>query len=168
MSIQAFEGHPLLEGFSPSELEQLQASLIERTYEPEANLFEEGISTDGIALLVDGVVEVQKQTDHGRPHTIATLSAKTVLGEIEFLSGSRATATVKAKTAVNALVLPRSEFQGWLDSGSPSGGKLAFNIGRVLARRLEETNLALVKLVKPEEVREFEAFRDKLVTEWNF
>lgn len=166
--ISHFKDHPLVEGFSDEELAQLGGALTERTFEPQEKIFEEGMSTEGLALLGEGVVEVRKQTDHGRPHTIATISAKTVLGEVEFLSGSRATATVETKTAARAAVLPRSEFQRWLDAGNVCGAKLAFNIGRVLARRLEETNLALIKLVKPEAVREFEAFRDKLVTEWNF
>ncbi len=166
--IGAFKDHPLVEGFSEAELEELGNALTERTFDPSSKIFEEGMTTAGLALLGEGVVEVRKQTDHGRPHTIATISAQTVLGEVEFLSGSRATATVEAKTAAKAAVLPREEFQRWLDAGNICGAKLAFNIGRVLARRLEETNLALVKLVKPEAVREFEAFRDKLVTEWNF
>ena len=168
MTIAAFKDHPWLEGFSDAELEQLGSATTARGFEPEARIFDEGITTEGLVLLAEGVVEVEKQTDHGRPHTIATLSAKTVLGEIEFLSGSRASATVRAKTAASALVLPREAFQEWLDRGNSCGAKLAFNIGHVLARRLEETNLALVRLVKPEEVREFQTARDKLVTEWNF
>ncbi|MEM6732104.1 MAG: cyclic nucleotide-binding domain-containing protein [Myxococcota bacterium] len=168
MTLEAFKDHPLVQGFSDSDLEALQGVLQPRDYLGDDTIFEEGVTTGGLALVSEGVVEVQKQTDHGRPHTIATLSAMTVLGEIEFLSGSRATATVRAKTAVSSQFLPRSEFVDWLDAGHPCAAKLTFNIGRVLARRLEETNLALIRLVKPEEVREFEAFRDKLVTEWNF
>lgn len=168
MSLQGFEQHPLLAGFGDDERAALNAALENRAFEPGEKIFHEGMTTEGLALVSEGVVEVQKQTDQGRPHTIATISAQTVLGEIEFLSGSRASATVVAKTAVVAEFLPRQGFEQWLDAGTSYGAKLAVNIGRVLARRLEETNLALVKLVQPTEVREFEAFRDKLVTEWNF
>lgn len=168
MSLEGFVNHPLLGGFSADDLAALNGALEQRSYEPGVKIYDEGMTTEGLALVSEGVVEVQKQTDQGRPHTIATISAQTVLGEIEFLSGSRATATVVAKTAVVTEFLPRSGFERWLDTGNSCAAKLAVNIGRVLARRLEETNLALVKLVKPAEVREFEAFRDKLVTEWNF
>jgi len=168
MILEAFKNHPVVHGFTPEDFESLSGGIERKEYEAEAKVIEEGMSLDALIFLEHGVVEVQKQTDHGRPHTITTLSARTVLGELEFLSGSRASASVMAKTVSTAHILPRNAFDRWLDGSNPCAGRLAANLARILARRLEETNLALVRLVKPESVREFEAFRHKLVTEWDF
>ncbi|MEL6758802.1 MAG: Crp/Fnr family transcriptional regulator [Myxococcota bacterium] len=168
MILDSFSDHPVVDGFGAADLESFGSVLNPLELSAEESIFDEGMATRGLVLLSQGVVEVRKQTDSGRPHVITTLNAQTVLGEIEFMSGSTASASVVAKTAVTALVLDREAFQDWLSSNTPCAGKLARNIGRVLARRLEETNLALIKLVKSGGVSEFDAFRDKLVTEWNF
>ena len=115
-----------------------------------------------------GLVRELKQVEGDQQGVISTLRKGRSFGEMAIIDKLTRSATVRAKTAVAGQLFPKNEFERWLTDGHPCAAKLAFNIGRVLARRLEETNLALVKLVKPEEVREFEAFRDKLVTEWNF
>lgn len=168
MILDTFHGHPLINGFEPADLESLGAMLHRRAFDAGEVIIAEGADIAGLYLLDEGVVDVRKQTEAGDPHVLATFEAQSVLGEIEFLSGSCASASVVGKTSGTTFILPRNDFDSWMKSSSACAGKLTYNMGCVLARRLEATNLALVKLVKPEQTRDFEAFRNTLITEWNF
>jgi len=91
-----------------ADLEQLAASLRPHRYAPGEALVRQGESGDDAFLIREGELDVVRATSDGE-HVLARLGAGALIGEIAVLTGSGRTATVRARTDVEALVAPGDE-----------------------------------------------------------
>jgi CRP-like cAMP-binding protein len=134
----------------------------------------EGEAATGLLLLLAGTAEVLKSgRDGAGAERLATVEAPSVLGEMALLlAGGRHTATVRAQTACELRVLPKSEFARLLEADDLGAYKLVATIAEVLARRLSLMDDKVLELTRrrdrPAPVEELAAFRQKLFTEWSF
>jgi len=81
----------------------------QQSYAPGDVLIRQGEPSRHLLVLVDGEVEVLVE-DQARRHDVAKVGVATILGEMGLLTDEPCTATVVAKTAINALVLPAERF----------------------------------------------------------
>jgi CRP-like cAMP-binding protein/Zn-dependent protease len=88
-----------------SELEQLAAKLRPARFAPGDVLVREGEHGDDVFLIRDGEVDAVR-TEGGSERVLSHLGPGSLVGEIAVLTGSPRTATVRATTDVNALVIP--------------------------------------------------------------
>lgn len=141
-------------------------------FEPGETFIEEGSRPSNLYVLTSGQVEVRKGIRGNGDRLLATMDAdeeRTVVGERGLLGDSGASATVRAKSEVEAIKLPRSTFRRMISDGRPAAFKLSYRIARTLARRLTRLDEEVVETIRELERRgetDLEAFRDKLVSDW--
>ena len=163
---------PLFENLTSKERAELEALLEPASFEPGEEILEEGGPEECLYVLTYGTVEVHKEVFPDRQQHLATIEAPAVVGEIALMSEPSATATVTARSPVEAWRLPRETFLEKLQAGSDAACKFAYEIGRTLAERMAGTDESIAKIVArledTESNRDFEVFRDKLMQEWSF
>jgi NADH dehydrogenase len=98
----------------PRDIVQLQVSRTDRVgrqhHEAGQVILEQGDTADAFFALINGEVEVTRQEAEGPPRLLARLGAGAHFGEEALLSGLPRSATVRALTAVDLLVLGRADF----------------------------------------------------------
>jgi CRP-like cAMP-binding protein len=137
---------PLFETLVEEHLEILTRNLRPLHMDAGEVLITERSETRGPLFIVeDGELEVSRADNNGVSHRITVLEPPTVVGELEFLADVRASASVEALTEVGGMLLPRASFQALFAAGEPAAYHLALAIGRMLSKRLADTNTLLVK-----------------------
>ena len=102
-----------------------------RSFKKDTTLFMEGDTSQDLYLLVSGKVELLK----GDKKISEIKDAGSLFGEMSFLLRESRSATVKANTDVEAVVIPSTEVSAFLEEFPV----VAPEITRLLARRLLET-----------------------------
>jgi len=121
----------LLSGLSLERLQAVDRVAREAEYVTGEVIVREGEPGDELYLLVEGTVEVRRQTGEGEVR-LDTLGAGAYFGEMAVLDGSPRSATVVATSDVRALVLDGVRLRE-LVLEMP---ELAFDLLRVLAERV--------------------------------
>jgi NADH dehydrogenase len=84
-------------------------------YEPGEVVFDEGDSGDSLYMILSGQVEVSKLLGE-QPQVIGTLQAGEYFGEMALLGRQPRSASTRALTSLDLLVLPGSDFSALADS----------------------------------------------------
>lgn len=129
-------------------VERLRKSLRVAAYPMDGVIVREGDPGDALYLLKSGEVVVAKQVEGGGEQPIATIRAPDTFGEVDFLVGTRRTATVRAAIPSVAFVLPRPEFQRLLAERQIGAYQIVHHLACVLAERLRQMNENVVRLLK--------------------
>ena len=131
---------PLFDDLSDTEFEAIASRLDVRSYEPGDAAVVEGSDGDSMFVIASGTMAVV--TGEGAAEIqLATLSAGDFFGESALLSGRPRTATIRATTHVECLVLERDAYQELAD-GHPRMRKVMEDFNR---KRAESTIDAILK-----------------------
>ena len=106
--IDALRSAPLFAGLSDDDLERLMSGASEETRAAGSSLFEEGDEGDRACLILEGELEVVKKTGH-REVLLAVRGVGEVIGEMALLDAAPRMATVRAKTDVRLLSIPKQQ-----------------------------------------------------------
>ncbi|MCA1693624.1 MAG: cyclic nucleotide-binding domain-containing protein [Actinobacteria bacterium] len=163
-------------------IDELRANLRPIVVPRGSTLFRQGDHDASIYLLVEGIVDVYvtlpeagKRADSGP--TVATLEAKTVLGELGLLLGVPRTATIVARTDTVCWQITQESFSAAVERGEVWTTRLALAIASVLARRFVVARAEVTRYVgqlepgSPEPARkvaELAQLRTRLLAEWSF
>jgi CRP-like cAMP-binding protein len=104
-------------------------------------MLQQGGKTNQLIVLIDGAAIVLRQEGSKEVH-LATLEAGGIAGEMSLLDGHPHSATVRAETAVHALVLDRQDFLAQL----PEPTSLAYEVMLDLVVRLRAANEKIQRL----------------------
>ena len=105
-------------------------------YEPGQFVFKQGELARGLFIILDGQVQVVRQ-QRGAEELVATLGPGEYFGEISLLYGVRHTASIRALTAVDLLIMNGNDFTAQANSSSDFRDLL----GGVMRRRLSEAGV---------------------------
>ena len=138
----------------PTDAEKLWPHLTEVTFAPGDRLFVEGSPANSLYLLVDGAFEVSMGAV-----ALGPASQGQWLGEVGFIDGGNATATVRATSAGRALRFTHAELITLPESDPSAAAVLLRAVTRDLADRLRASTVGIVEQVgegqyrlrKPEE-----------------
>jgi CRP-like cAMP-binding protein len=97
---------PLFKDFDPAQRKALVEKFRMRQAAPEEKVIAEGKSTDGLYVVLHGIVDVTVEQ-----RQVARLREGEIFGEMSLLSRDPASATVTAKSNAILLRLPRDSFQ---------------------------------------------------------
>lgn len=117
----------------------IEKYMFNHDYDKGSYVFKEGAHGGYMFFIANGEVEVIKQFDTAK-HTIATLSAGRSVGEMSLIDGSPRSATVRAKTALQLIVLKREDFNKLNDEQPAIANKILMGIASLLSTSLRETN----------------------------
>lgn len=102
-------------------------------------VFREGDVQDYLALIVEGQIEILKESPDKLEKMVVVLSAGTHFGELSLIDGCPRSAKSRAKTDVTLLILPRKGFDAILMQRPRLGVTMLMNITKMISSRLRLT-----------------------------
>ena len=135
-SAEVLKGLALTRGLDPRQREAFQSACAVEQFAKGEGIVEQGAVYDSLKILFHGSAEVHyADPETGTSHEVATLAAGDHFGEMAFLSGEAATASVRASSAATVLVISRARAA---EEGIHSA--LLENLASLQLRRLEASN----------------------------
>jgi CRP-like cAMP-binding protein len=141
------------------------------------SIFSPGDPNDGFYIILDGRVDIRIKNEEvtADPTTIATLSNRSVFGEMSFLGKRNRSAWAVALEESRLNKVDGMQFQLMLDQGDVAAYKVIHNFAILIAgrlRRVEDELLAALDAIAPEKreakLAELQQFRDTLYRDWGF
>src|SRR3954462_5697139 len=128
---------PFFEGLTPDEVALVLAQLEHRYFPAGTNLLQEGDNPAELYVIQTGTAEVLVADRYGLSHRVAHSGPGEVAGEMSLRTGQPVSATVRAITDVETLVLSDSDF----DRIGAAYPRILRNLGVMLANRLRHSHL---------------------------
>jgi CRP/FNR family transcriptional regulator, cyclic AMP receptor protein len=135
-AVEALGKVPLFSALDRKQLKVLANEGRQISYPEGKKIIEEGSTSIVFHLILDGEVEVKKKTK-----TLAKLGKGQFFGELGLLDDSPRSADVVTTTPTRCFAMTKWEWKSYLET-TPS---IAFEVMKVLARRLRETDDALAQ-----------------------
>jgi CRP-like cAMP-binding protein len=126
----------LFNGLDPDDLNRLASIAREVTLSTNETLFDQGEESDGLYVIVSGIVRIYLTAADSREATINLLEDGEIIGEMALLDGLPRSAGAAALTETKLIFIPREPFLDLLDSSS----RLARQIILTLCERLRAAN----------------------------
>jgi CRP-like cAMP-binding protein len=139
--VQILAGLPLFAGADAAALRLLAFSSELVTVLERDTLFRQGDPSTAAYVVLDGDAEVSIAGPAG-PITVAVLGPRHIVGEMGALTGAPRSATVVARTRMEALAIPADTLHGILRT-SPD---VSIGLIQELARRIERSNALIAGL----------------------
>jgi CRP-like cAMP-binding protein len=168
---------PFLQDLLPTEVEALCAAGELRTFKEGEVVFRQGDPGKELYVIIEGEIAIEMSVGGGEARLLAALMSGTIFGEINFLVGSRRTASARALRDTRVLVFRRDSLDQLEGIGRQAATNMMETIARVLALRLSNMNRELAELCEtvsrshPEVsdiIRQSEERRQQLLHEWQF
>ncbi len=136
--VELLRNIPMFANIEPSKLKLLAFTSERMAFKDGDVLFRQGEQGDSAYVIIGGEADVIVDTPKG-PLTVAKLKRNDIVGEIAILCDVPRTATVKAATKLEAMVIAKDLFFRLIMEFP----QMAVEIMRELARRLDATNRKL-------------------------
>lgn len=130
-------GVPLFEDIPRAELDELLQSSTHLSLAPGTKLVREGDMGPELYVILDGVVEVQKQVQGSDPIVLATLGRGDTFGEMSVLTGHVRSSDVVTVSTTEVIFFDRNSLTRLVKAKSGVAARLLLNLSRILAERLE-------------------------------
>jgi phosphoserine phosphatase RsbU/P len=157
MPVADLSSIPLFASLPADEIRRLELRLHVSTCPPGWVLFQESHSDDKFYLLLEGQVEVIKALGSKDERLLGVRAAGNLLGEMSLFSRDGChTASVRALTSLRLLKVPHTE----LDALLHRQPLFAYEIIRLLSRRLEESENVTILDLKEKNQRLGEAYEE--------
>jgi len=139
VDVQSLRSEPLLADLSEDQLAAVTAAAALQHFDDGAVLMHQGDIADALYIIQMGSVEVIVRTRDGREHIIDTVGVGKPAGELGLFTGDRRSATVRARGAVVAIVVPRPAFEAAMERKGIAQKFAAELAGRLAARTRART-----------------------------
>lgn len=149
---------PIFQGFTDAECRQLADLSTITEFQPSDIVVHQGQTSQDLWIVLEGCCEVIKQLDgkksgaegkkldtdgkkaKAEPLELAVLEPYSSFGEMSFFHPAEHSASVRAKTAVRLLCLPRRRFDALVERHASAACKLACNTVVGLSQRMRAMN----------------------------
>ena len=142
---------PMFENLDPVEIREILHIVETQKFGPGDVIFKEGDPGDAWYAVYKGEVEVVKESGHGGDR-IRSLGEGACFGEIAVLDGSARSATIRAKSDVTVLRIPRDAFNQLIEEEHLVAFKLIKHMALMLAAQHRENTEKLARLLQAEEL----------------
>lgn len=140
---------PLFDELKAEELKIITKHMNYIKVNPDQIVFRDGDKGDCVCFVVDGTLDVMKQSASGDSVVITTLSRGRSIGEMSVIDDFPRSATVKARTKATLLTLTRIGFEEVLEEHPTIGIKILKGISRLLSLSLRKTSSRLADYMLP-------------------
>jgi CRP-like cAMP-binding protein len=141
---------PLFDQLEADELEIAEKYMNLIEINKDEVLFKEGEKGNYVCFIVDGTLDVVKQSATGESITITELSRGHSIGEMSVMGDFFRSATVKAQTETKLFILTRENFELIMEHYPKTGIKILRGIARLLSLNLRDTSGRLVDYMLPD------------------
>jgi CRP/FNR family transcriptional regulator, cyclic AMP receptor protein len=125
---------------SPAQWDRLLAFVERRGFRAGEHVIKRGDVDRALYIVVDGSLETRVTEGRSNKGVAVSFPAGSVIGEIGFFDGQARTATVTAVTDGAMLRLSFAAFQALAASEPDLAQAMLFDLGRILAIRLRQTD----------------------------
>jgi len=122
----------------------VESDIRNQHFEPGETVFSQGDIGDSVYVIESGECEVLREED-GSSKLVATLKAGEYFGEMAVLLDKTRSATIRAKTALNTVLIPKADFEK-LRKSVPAFGAVFQDLAKRHSEQLDE---ALKKAAAP-------------------
>ena len=112
-------------------------------------LFQEGDDGDFFAIVIEGQIDITKQTENETPIAIASLTNGATLGEMALIDHETRSASAVAAKPSTIFVLSRQSFDTLIDQSPRCGVKLIRKIATNLCSTLRHTSNLFADSIAP-------------------
>ncbi|MDQ3893130.1 MAG: patatin-like phospholipase domain-containing protein, partial [Actinomycetota bacterium] len=126
----------VFDGIPSEELERLLGRAEPRRFRAGAVILAEGEMPPAVYVIQSGSAGVFLHDEYGRDQLLGRIEAGTTFGEMSLITGDPAAATIRASDELEALVVPKEDFER-LAGRYPT---MYRNLAGILAERLERTS----------------------------
>jgi len=130
------KGLPFFDSFEEDEVRMFTQYLSLRQVEEGTVLFTEGEMGDYLFFVIDGMVEVSLTGDGKKHRIIANFGPGASVGEMALLDDYERSATVRAATPCEILILTKYKFDKILGEHPPTGIKVLKGLAKNISLRL--------------------------------
>ena len=111
-------------------------------------VFVEGHKAGYLCIVLDGALDVVKETKLGCSRKITDVCPGTSIGEMSIIDGQPHSATAVASSPTLLAVLSKENLLRLVDEEPKLGAKMLANIAELLSKRLRKTNDMLIDYLK--------------------
>ena len=140
---------PLFEGLGEDELKVVADHVDYSKIEAGGILFREGDRGDSVCFVLEGEVDIIKESAPGGEVAIASLPKGRSIGEMSFIDNFPRSATAKASTETSLLTLTQKTFDQILKNHPEIGIKILIGISRLVSLNLRKTSSRLADYLLP-------------------
>ncbi|MBN1671480.1 MAG: cyclic nucleotide-binding domain-containing protein [Kiritimatiellae bacterium] len=140
---------PLFDKLEPGDLKVVAKQMNYARVATGQIVFREGDRGDSVCFVVDGSLDVVKESGTGDPVVIATLPSGRCIGEMALVDDFPRSATIRAKTDATLVSLSRETFENILQEHPQIGIKILKAVARLLSLHLRRTSGQLADHIKP-------------------
>jgi len=138
---------PLFAGFTDAQFQILLPLALVQEYGAGDVIIREGDPGDRFFIMIDGVLDIMKETEDGASHILASLQEEgDFFGEMSIVDIQPRSATVNAREKSRVIVFTNMALVELFDSYPEALSIVALNIARVLSQRLRTVDEALASL----------------------
>lgn len=133
---------PLFKELSNKEIEHLKNIAVEKNYLKGTTIFAEGEETNGVYIIISGLIKIYRLNEDGREKILDMLKQGEILGEMTILNNKYRSATALSLKPSRLLFFPEKSFRQLIEN-IPS---LAIGIIEILSERLRKADSQLEAL----------------------
>lgn len=134
----------LFKGLSEAQLLSIMDICEVVQYDKDSIIFAEGDTERHLYIILEGTASVEVALpDKVYAEQLSPVVKYEVFGELALLDGHQRSATVRAVSELKALVLRRERLARLINTDHHIAAILFYNLARILAARLRETNVTL-------------------------
>ena len=166
--------------FATLDAEQIR-EVISRTSvvhaEPGQEIFADGASGDAMYVVIVGEVDIVKKVPTGGSKVLASLSSRSVFGEMSLLTEDVRSAGAVAKAKCSLLKIDRGSFRERLAKNDLVALKMTAHLASIMAGRLRAMDEEVVKMLSERSGPDREGsttplydiaqVRDRVMMQWN-
>lgn len=141
---------PLFAHLEPAKLKLLAFTSTRAVFKPRQELFHQGDEGDAAYLILSGEAEVVADTPTGEV-IVATVGQNAIVGEIAILCEVPRTATVRAASRLETLMIEKEHFLRLIREFPNMGIEIMRELGKRLTKTTAELSQARSALVEVEE-----------------
>ena len=154
-------GINIFDGLSTLERARIAKYFAMKEYEPKQSIIKENEMGNGMYVIKEGAVTVQKDLGDGQQKVLANMVDGNFFGELSLLDGYPRSASVIAMTKVVMLELYRASLMELLNRWPRIGVKVMFNLAKILGERIRESGDKIKDIVIWQSLRDKAALMDQ-------
>lgn len=146
VSVEVLRSVPFFAGVSPGTLHELAGLCDERAFRAGEELWQPGDEAQWLYIVRDGEIDVAYVLQNGRRCIVDTVVGGELTGWSALLEPHRFTALAVARTAGRLLCIQAAGVRGLCERDPAFGYRLAMQVARAIASRLEGARLQLIAM----------------------
>ena len=126
---------PLFSLLTEEQAQQVADAVVKRRFKRNDRIVEQGLKSNALFIILTGRARVLATDTRGREVILATLQQGDYIGEMSLIDNEPHSATVRAESQVDVLMLGRADFVRCM----PDSSSMAYAVMRVLVQRLRQS-----------------------------